>query len=113
MNISNQIRKKSNFEEFENLKAIVKTRLENPKLNVKLQCTYNRSIEELKSILKANITLIEGSIIFEEFLKEYLSIFDSKTELIKLMSIYEDVHREDLVLDTAIRKLTKVKKVHL
>jgi len=64
----------------------------------------------LNSILKSNVSLIEGSIIFEEFLKEYLSIFDSKSELIKLMNIYEEIHQDDLVLDKAIRKLSKVKK---
>ena len=64
----------------------------------------------LNSILKSNVSLIEGSIIFEEFLKEYLSIFDSKSELIKLMNIYEEIHQDDLVLDKAIRKLSKVTK---
>jgi len=45
---SNEIKRKSNFEEFSNLKAIVKTRLSNPGVNIKLQWTYNRSIDELK-----------------------------------------------------------------
>lgn len=58
--ISNQIRNRTDFEEFQYLKAIVKVRLENPNKAVKLQKTFNKSIDELKNILKENLPLIEG-----------------------------------------------------
>ena len=92
VSISNQIRDKSDFEDYEYLKAIVKVRLENPSKAVKLQKTFNKNIDELKEMMKEYLPLIEGSIIFEEFLKEYLTIFDSKNELIKLMNIYMKVN---------------------
>lgn len=110
--ISNQIRQRTDFEEFQYLKAIVKVRLENPNKSVKLQKTFNKSIEELKEILRENLALIEGWIIFEEFLKEYLTIFDSKNELIKLLNIYESEWHEDQVLEQAISKLSKSRRFY-
>lgn len=103
--ISNQIKTQSDFEEFAYLKSIVKTRLENPQLKIKLQKTFTTEVDRLKSILKEKNSLIYATIVFEEFLKEYLTIFDSKFELIKLINVYKKAHAEDQMLDKAIRLL--------
>lgn len=108
--ISNQIKSQSDFEEFNYLKSIVKTRLENPDVNIPLQKTFSTDVETLKAILKEKGSVITGSILFEEFLKEYLSIFDSKYELIKLMNIYKRVSWDDQQLDRAIQVLCHPKK---
>lgn len=108
--ISNSIKDKSQFEEFLYLKRVVKNIMENPNKKEVIKASGAKTREEVVSILQSNKSFIESSLIFEEFLKEYLTIFDAKNELIRLMNIYEDHYEDDLILDDAIKKLTKVKK---
>ena len=108
--ISNQIKARSNFPEFEYLKKETIPFMINPEKDVVIKAKYNKKSEELTVMQNTNKGLIEGSIVFEEFLKEYLTIFDAKNELIKLMNMYEKTFEEDLILDEAIQKLNKVKK---
>ena len=70
VSISNQIKEKSDFEEFEFLKKEVKGFLENPGEREMIKQNYNIPKVEIVNLLKANRGLVEGSIIFEEFLKE-------------------------------------------
>jgi hypothetical protein len=112
--ISNSIKEKSQFEEFYYMKKVVKNVMNNPTKKEVFKGVFKASEtktrDEVVNVLFTNRSLIESSIIFEEFLKEYLTIFDAKNELIRLMNIYEDQYEDDLVLDEAIKRLTKVKK---
>mmetsp|Transcript_10304 Transcript_10304/g.10169 ORF Transcript_10304/g.10169 Transcript_10304/m.10169 type:complete len:131 (-) Transcript_10304:28-420(-) len=108
--ISNQIKERSQFEEFEYLKEEVRQSMIKGETKIRLSPKSNKTSEELTEMLNHHRGIIEGSIIFDEFLKEYLTIFDAKNELIKIINIYEEQYEEDLILEEAILKLNKVRK---
>jgi hypothetical protein len=108
--ISKQIKEHSVFPEFGYLKEEAKKYILQPDSSIRIKEKANKNSEELTEMMKQNRGLIEGSLIFDEFLKEYLTIFDAKNELIKIMNIYEEQFEEDLILDEALLRLTQVRK---
>lgn len=108
--ISNQIKEHSQFEEFQYLKQELLQSMIKGETRTRVRPKSNKNFEELTEMLKQHRGIIEGSIIFDEFLKEYLTIFDAKNELIKIMNIYEEQYEEDLILEEAILRLNKVRK---
>ena len=106
--ISEQIALRTGFDGYEFIKHKVKEQMkflpiENP-IPTKRWNLYD---DELEILFNSNSSLVYGSILFEEFLKEYISTFESKKYLINMMAEYSVVKNEDNILDQAISNLRK------
>jgi hypothetical protein len=107
--IAEAIHAKTKFENFDKIKEIAKNQLELPAdSNLKFDSnTSPKSKKELEAAFQANQSVVHGSIIFEEFIKEYISIFEAKKYIIDMMSEFEAIKAQDIGLDQAISKLRK------
>lgn len=104
--ISETINSKSQFHEFSSLKEVLKQHLGSSEAANKIDVsTLRRS--GLEEAYNEHSPMVYGSIIFEEFLKEYISIFETKKYIIDMMREFECVKTNDISLDQAISKLRK------
>ena len=115
--IGENLREKYNCENYEKLKYLAKRRLgfientfDNGKKN-SLDIEDEGAIWNINEFEKEFGNVIDNSfysaIIYEEFLKEYITIFEAKKYIIDMMKEFEGVKNEDIALDQAINKLRK------
>ena len=70
--------------------------------------TTEEEVRDLKRQYQNDIDdTVYSSIVFEEFLKEYVTIFEAKKYLIDMMKEFEEIKNTDTALDQAVNKLRK------
>lgn len=67
----------------------------------------DRTEEELEQLFEKKSSIIYGSILFEEFVKEYMAIYRTKSFITDIALEYQKAYNEDIVLEQAIYKLRK------
>lgn len=106
--IAEQVSSKTSFTDFEYMRFLIKKQLGFPddQNYATIQGT-EWSIDELESLFEQKESIIYGSIIFEEFIKEYIAIYRAKTYITSITEAYHSAHYDDVVLEQAIIKLRK------
>ena len=106
--IGDSIRIKTKFEDYTYIKYLIKKQLGFPDWdNIFDDNVPDKSEQELEDIFQDNANTVYGAIVFEEFLKEYITIFEAKKYIINMMHEFETVKVQDITLDQAISKLRK------
>jgi hypothetical protein len=110
--IANGIKANSKFEDFEYIEQIVKRQIGYYEGKTQPHLDHpDKPESHLEEMYQNNCSTIHGKIIYEEFIKEYIAIFEAKKYIIDMMREFEQVKNMDSVLDIAINKLKQPQQI--